>query len=172
MRQAILDAARSVLVREGLAHWTIEKSAMTAGCAKGLVLYHFRTKHALLVELAAVLRDARLEGRREAMARRGTAALDRLWSVLEREVRGGEFSAWLSLTADHDPTVSAATRPAEQALGELGTAAAAALGLAHPLDGMVIEAMLNGFQMELLAGRDPARLLEGYHRGWLSLIEA
>ncbi len=44
----ILEAANRIIQREGVAHLTIEAVAKEAGLSKGGVLYHFRSKEALV----------------------------------------------------------------------------------------------------------------------------
>ncbi|MFF4259903.1 TetR/AcrR family transcriptional regulator [Streptomyces sp. NPDC001663] len=47
-RDKILDAAEDVLLDEGAVNLTLERVAVAAGVSKGGLLYHFRTKHALI----------------------------------------------------------------------------------------------------------------------------
>jgi len=59
----ILHAAEEVVLREGVAHLTIESAAAQAGVSKGGVLYHFPTRDALvraMVERLAATFDADL----------------------------------------------------------------------------------------------------------------
>lgn len=60
-REAILDAAQRVALRDGSGHLTIDAVARESGLSKGGVLYHFPTKEALLeamvARLAAVLAE-------------------------------------------------------------------------------------------------------------------
>lgn len=45
---ALLDAAQDVLLRDGVAHLTIEAVAASAGISKATVLYDYKTKQALV----------------------------------------------------------------------------------------------------------------------------
>ena len=47
-RQSIIEAARRIVQRDGVARLTIEAVAREAGYSKGGVLYHFPTKDALI----------------------------------------------------------------------------------------------------------------------------
>ncbi len=47
-RDRILDAAESIVIRSGVSRLTLEAAAAEAGLSKGGVLYHFRTRDALV----------------------------------------------------------------------------------------------------------------------------
>lgn len=50
-RTAIIDAAERVLVREGLAHVTMDAMASEAGITKGGLFYHFASKQEILLAI-------------------------------------------------------------------------------------------------------------------------
>jgi AcrR family transcriptional regulator len=50
-RDRILDAAENIVIRDGVVRLTIEASAAEAGLSKGGVLYHFRTRDALVLAM-------------------------------------------------------------------------------------------------------------------------
>lgn len=170
MKGAILAAARSVLIREGYDAWTIEAVAREAGCAKGLVNYHFRSKTLLLAEVARVLREDRQRARLEPLHRRGTEALDALWQAIEQEVSSGVFGAWLALLPRREPEIAAGLRLPPDAETALGQAVTAALQTPQPVSGALVESILSGFQLGLFRGSDAAVLREAYHRFWISLL--
>ena len=63
-RERIVRAAEDVVIREGVAHLTLESAASEAGVSKGGVLYHFPNRAALvtaMVERFVVSFDADLE---------------------------------------------------------------------------------------------------------------
>ncbi|HEV8148698.1 MAG TPA: helix-turn-helix domain-containing protein, partial [Gemmatimonadales bacterium] len=97
MKDTILAAAIEVVALHGLNNWTVEEVANRAHCAKGLINYHYRSKQALLQCAAETLRDDRAAHRLAAIQTPGSAALDRLWTVLLEEVESGWFAAWISL---------------------------------------------------------------------------
>ena len=171
MKAAILDAARAVLVRHGLPDWTVEKIAETAGCAKGLVIYYFRGRDALLEQVAGIVREDRQRLRIEALSVGGTRALDELWEALRNEVQSGDFGAWLGLTALPPGAVRHAASSTSAELAALGAAAAHALDLSRDPGGILLDATLSGYQMALHARQDEATVREAYHRFWLSLLE-
>ena len=50
-RTRLLDAATDIVVRDGAQHLTLEAVAERAGVSKGGLLYHFRSKNALVVAM-------------------------------------------------------------------------------------------------------------------------
>lgn len=170
MKSAILAAARTVLIREGFDAWTIEAVAREAGCAKGLVNYHFRSKTLLLAEVARALREDRLRTRLAPLHHRGTEALDALWRAIEEEVATGVFGAWIALLSRREREIVAALRLPPDSEAALGRAATAALEAPHPVSGALLESILSGFQLGLYRGQAAAVLREAYHRFWISLL--
>ena len=161
-----------VLAREnGLTKWSIDELSRRAHCAKGLVLYHYKTKAQLLLELAGCLRQSRRTSRQIVTHERGTQVLDDLWRVLEREVTTGEFAAWLGCVLAGSETALAARVAAndEAELAQLvddGLEANGAISATVPL----INLALDGFQMRLLQGASPLGLRDAYDAFWLSLL--
>lgn len=170
MKRTILSAAKRILIRNGLAEWTIEDVAVEAGCAKGLVNYHYKTKVRLLTQVAESLRNDRLDRRVSALRNEGAAALDSLWNGLVTEVHTGELAAWLALSATLDPFINRAIRSPTETIIELGRAAAHTLGITDPNLGQLLETVLTGFQIALLHGHDETIVREAYHRFWLGLL--
>jgi AcrR family transcriptional regulator len=171
MIDAIVDAASGLLRQEGLTGWTVDAVARSAGCAKGLVNYHFGTKDTLLARVRERLEFERRESRLAALdTAAGTAALDRLWQVLDDEVTTGSFGAWADLIRHFGPATSGSYRSDDL---RLVAAAARALDLAEselmpfaPLIGPALDA----FQLRLLQGEPPARAREGYDRLWVGVL--
>lgn len=46
-RQSILDAAKAIIIEEGIGALTMERAATKAGISKGACMYHFKSKRAL-----------------------------------------------------------------------------------------------------------------------------
>jgi AcrR family transcriptional regulator len=171
LKDAIAEAATSVLVREGLRGWSVEQVARAAGCAKGLVHYHHGTKRALLQAVAARLEAAHWERRLAPMAGSQDAqALDALWRALMAEVTSGEWNALLSLRCEAEFTAEAADDTAR--LKAFATRLAGALDLRPPSvdEARFIVAALDGIQLALHRGGDPTSLREAYHRLWLAVL--
>lgn len=172
MKLPIVAHAKDLLIETGLAGWTLERVAVRAGCAKGLILYHHRSRAALLGLVAAQLRRDRIIRRTEALRESGPEAIDALWQVIVSEVESGQAAAWLALLTLADPEVRQGVQPeaGEEAL--LGVPLAAALSLdreAAAVGGAALGA-LDGFALALLRGTTPARTREAYHRFWLGLL--
>lgn len=170
MKSEILGAAKSVLIRKGLAAWTIEHVAREAHCAKGLVNYHYKTKAKLLAQVGESLREDRMARRLAALENEGATALDALWNTLTAEVRTGELAAWLSLSALQDPAVHYGLRSQARELLKLEEAASRAFAVRDPNLGQLIDSVLTGFQVALLNGHEDQVVREAYHRFWLGLL--
>ncbi len=56
-RERILEAAQDVVLTDGVSCLTLEKAAARAGMSKGGVLYHFRTKDALVAAMVQRLAE-------------------------------------------------------------------------------------------------------------------
>lgn len=170
MRDRIISAATGVLIQQGLNGWTVDEVARKAGCAKGLVNYHYRSKQQLLERIAELLREDRWAKRHAAS--KGSKPLDLLWQTLINEVGSGRFSAWLSLLVAGEKLRQSARTPLQHAetlcrsLGE-------SLGLGDQLasHGPLVAAALDGISLRLLEGADPGTLEEAYHRFWLTLLD-
>ena len=171
MKEAILTASIEVMALHGLNNWTVEEVANRAHCAKGLVNYHYRSKHDLLRAAAETVKDDRIARRLAAVQAEGTQALDRLWGALVSEVESGWFAAWLGLLAAEAPLRTASTlRPADAA--RLARALDKALGLngGLALRGGLIHTALDGLALRLLQG-EPAEAVQGdFHRFWLAAL--
>jgi AcrR family transcriptional regulator len=170
MKIEILDAAKTVLVRNGLAAWTIEDVAKEAHCAKGLVNYHYKTKARLLAQVGEALREDRTGRRLAALQNEGATALDALWNTLSAEVRTGELAAWLALAALPDGAIQHSLRSPENEMANLAEAATRAFGIGDRSLGQVMESVLTGFQIALLHGHDDHTVREAYHRFWLGAL--
>jgi TetR/AcrR family transcriptional repressor of bet genes len=170
MKKEILAAAKSVLVNRGLAAWTIEDVAREAGCAKGLVNYHYKTKANLLAQVGDSLREDRIGRRLAALEIEGATALDALWNTLTSEVRTGELAAWLALSGVPDADVREGLRSREAELKRLEAAAGRAFGVSDSTMGQLIDSVLTGFQLALLNGSDGQMVRDAYHRFWLGVL--
>jgi AcrR family transcriptional regulator len=170
MKSQILGAAKSVLIRQGLAAWTIEDVAREAHCAKGLVNYHYKTKAKLLAQVGESLREDRIGRRLAALENEGATALDALWNTLTAEVRSGELAAWLSLSALPDQAVHYGLRSQEREMRRLEEAVSRAFGTNDPNMGQLIDSVLIGFQIALLNGHEDQVVREAYHRFWLGVL--
>jgi AcrR family transcriptional regulator len=166
-----VEAGVAAVLGAGLTDWTVDQVARKAGCAKGLVLYHLKSKDALLVRIADQVGRTQAGKRLLALSDgpRGAVALDRLWAVLVGEVKTGSFGLWVGLLGE-PRTRKAAARTAQDVEGLL---AAAAKALGVPADSLalpLVPAALDGFCLELLQGNAPEAVRERFDRFWLGVL--
>lgn len=170
-RDQIIAVALETLAESGATAWSLERVAERAGCAKGLIHYHFGSKDTLLAEVRARLEYARRERRLEVFGTRaGAPALDALWEVLSEEVTSGRFGAWLDLVRYFGPSSSRASTADDV---RLATAAARALEASEAALGeeaVALGSALDGLQLRLLQGEPPALVREGYEQVWLGVL--
>ena len=168
--EVILGAALNVLGSRSLAEWTVDQVAAEAGCAKGLVLYHFKSKETLLLRVAERVHENLRSRRLSALgSAKGAASLDRLWAALLSEVKSGEFALWLGLLGD-SKTRKAAGRTADDDR-QLLAAAAEALGAGPESAALgLIAPALDGFALALLQGRAEVDVREGFDEFWLGVL--
>jgi AcrR family transcriptional regulator len=168
-RARIIEAATDALCADGLHALTLDDVARRAGCAKGLVNYHFGTKQHLLDLAADRVRADRAAARLEALDHPPAEALDRLWEVLVNEVASGRFRLWLGLVASPDTARAARHSDADRA----AQARAAATALAIPASNPVLVSLtgvLDGFQLMLLQGGPEEEVREAYDLWWLGVL--
>ena len=169
-RQRILDAAVALLRSSGLTDWTVENVSSKAGCAKGLVLYHFGSKQALIDQIAVEVTAARWSARASALRLPPARAIDRLWEVLSGEVTSGTFRLWLALVAASATTTAASFSTSQRQ--QLATAAATTFRIPAKDPALTtLPAILDGFQLLLLQGVSEAEVREGFDSYWLELLE-
>jgi AcrR family transcriptional regulator len=172
-KDQIVDAAVEVLRREGLAAWTVAEVARQAGCAKGLVHYHHKTKEALLGAVAERLASRRSEQRLAALHVGGTGALDRLWAVLAAAAASGETRAYLSLLGHSSGVVRAACGSPAGDLDSTARAIAKAFVIEIPDEAAVgaLWAALDGLEQALLrAGDETEAVHAAFHQAWLAIL--
>lgn len=178
-RQAILDAAIRRLRRVPAPALTVDAIAREAGCAKGLVHYHFKTKGALYAAAADRIWSDRAAAWSDALAADDPAtAIGKSWDLLTREGRDGVTRACSSLHATDDEVTGRAVRDATARFA--AAIAGATEGLLRrvglratvPLDevGALATSVIVGAGMQLGAG-GTARALEGaYAAFWAGLL--
>jgi AcrR family transcriptional regulator len=172
MKLRIVEASERVLIEQGLEGWTVEGVAREAGCAKGLVHYHHRTKSALLVATGIRLAIRRLQRVSASLSLRGTAALDALWDAILAGVRSGEAQARLALLASREATVREPFAVTAEALDEL--AEKFTIAFSQPEfdmgDARALVASIEGIETLLVAGVPVLDVRDSYHRMVLYLI--
>ncbi len=179
-REAILQAAVSLLRERGACSVTVEVVANQAASAKGLVHYHFKTKQGLLAAAAerlAVTRDARWKEALEGPSLK--QAIDRTWSLLTKESVDGTTRAWVSLVGLESMLPDQLAR---KLLLQFGNTLSTALGqlLAEEMDlvppvrteelGWLLGIVIDGIGFQLLGGASLAELEGPYAAAWLGIL--
>lgn len=169
-RGRIVEASRAVLLESGVEGWTVDAVARRAGCAKGLVHYHFGTKGALLLATAVQLATGRWRRIGAGLQLRGPAAIDALWDSVLAAVRSGETRARFGLISQAG--TSSAFAPPVELLEDLADRFRIAFDQEDigGADSAILLSALNGFEVLLLAGMDEAAVREAYHRLLLFLV--
>lgn len=169
-RARIVEASRGLLFEVGLDGWTVDGVARRAGCAKGLVHYHFGTKGALLSATAEQLASGRWRRIGAGLQLRGPAAIDALWDSVLAAVRSGETRARFGLLSQ--TATAPAFAPPEALLHELAVRFRVAFDQDDIAgeDAALLLAALNGLEMLLLAGMDEGLVRQAYHRLLLFLV--
>jgi AcrR family transcriptional regulator len=178
-RSAILDAAETLLREKGARGTTVDAVARGAGCAKGLVHYHFGTKRALLKEIVARIADARERRWREALkAPTPQAAIDQTWQLLLREADDGTVRALISLGMERNPELQRVVEEGHSRLGrqlaEAVTGLLTHLGLELTIPpiqvGWMIAAVIQGMWLQLVMGTERELLADAYAAAWLGVL--
>jgi AcrR family transcriptional regulator len=108
-RARILAAARTVFLRKGIGHATMDDVAREVGVSKGALYLYFRTKTELLVAIQSGLRNEVLSGLEELLETGDVA--EGIAGTLDRIFSGKvDTSVWHGLVAEsaNDPEVRAA----------------------------------------------------------------
>jgi AcrR family transcriptional regulator len=170
-REAVLDAAERVIIRDGAANLTLEAVAVEAGICKASVLYDYKTKRALIRKLIerrsaieeAVVRDlvSAEDGRQNAHIRGHVAAATRSFSDEERAV-GLNLCAALAQDADLREPVQHFIRTAIVDIASSSTYPRGAALAFLATQGLVL---LDWFGLHSFPPEDRARLVADI--GWL-----
>ncbi|MCZ6857737.1 MAG: TetR/AcrR family transcriptional regulator [Gemmatimonadetes bacterium] len=178
-KKAILDATETLLRRRGAPALTLEAVAHEAGCAKGLVNYHFRTKGQLLVEAVQRIAAERDAAWVQAFdSPNPQDAIDRTWDVLKREAQSGTLKAWTSLGAlsdkEVDQTVNNAAQEFRTKLTEATEQLLERAGMKPSIPpehlGWLMAAIVQGMAFQVVAGGDMEVLENAYAAAWLGLL--
>lgn len=178
-RGRILEAACRLLRDRGAGNLTVDAVAKAAGCAKGLVHYHYKTKRGLL-EAAAAHFSSEREGQWSTAFDTPSPkdAIDRSWRLLTDESASGVLRGWTSLFTTESPladsTVKKASRSFATALGHAASDLMRQQGMAPAIPaseiGWLLGAVVNGIGFELASGADRKELEGAYAAAWLGLL--
>ncbi|NIM48831.1 MAG: TetR family transcriptional regulator [Gemmatimonadales bacterium] len=178
-KDSIISAALELIKRRGADGVTVEGVAKAAGCAKGLVHYHFKTKRGLLEAVAQSLAGVREVNWAKAFrAPTPKDAIDRSWMLLTTESGDGSIRAWTSLFGSSsilpDQTVRASLTGFSLALGKAVDRMFRDLGLQPRVPpseiGWLLGAVVNGMGLQILGGADRHELEGAYAAAWLGIL--
>ncbi len=179
-RESILEKAEELVKRKGSESVTVEDVARSAGVAKGLIHYHFKTKQGLMKAVACRIAADRAQSWSQAFdAETPTAALERTWTLLTEESESGTLKAWNSLLSRDDLlTDQTAKKVYSEFSDSLGGALVRMLqnsmdlSLTVPANeiGWLLGAVLNGMGLQLLSGANRAELEGAYAAAWLGIL--
>lgn len=173
----IIDAALAVLGSHGLGGLTSARVAQRAGCAKGLINYHYPTRQDLWAVVVRAAADRLYEPRIDAMSGIGAEVVDATWKALVEQLEGRTWHVWLAVLArrtgdETDQTIrltvgSASARWESAVRGWLRRSD---FVTADPTDiSRATWALLDGFALGL-TGEAAERLYPAYLTAWLGLI--
>lgn len=175
----ILNAAADVLKTSGAAAFTLDAVATAAGCAKGLVHYHFGSRTQLLIAANDRLWDRREQDWANALrARAPEDCIRQSWALLVSEATSGVTRGWLSLLTEPDRALGAAVRRRMERFETAVQGAIAGLldnlGLEPTIPpdewSRLVTASAYGLALQLVArGKSPA-LEADYSAIWLSAL--
>jgi AcrR family transcriptional regulator len=178
-KHSIIEAATAELSEKGAATATVEAVAKRAGCAKGLVLYHFKTKQ-ILFESAGTAIAATREGQwtKAFKASTPTDAIDSTWELLTDESANGVTLAWSSLLSPigqiSDQAVKELAEGFAKVLGVAGMGLFQSLGTEPRVNeeelGWLLASIVTGIEAALLSGADPSVVNGAYTAAWLGVL--
>lgn len=174
----ILQAAVTVVRRDGAASLSMQHVADVAHVSKGLIHYHFHDKDSLVARLVAELTRECGERERDALSRSTPAtATEDLWQWLSAEVARGDLRVLLELSEERGRIVEDAVRESTRARRESAMHSVARLFAVLELAPRVPAGLLGGvvlaFQDGLVmhAAREPERNHRvAFDVFWLSLL--
>lgn len=178
-RERILTAATKVAQADGVSGLTVEAVAREAGCAKGLVHYHFRTKRELMDALARRFVERRSSSWVAALS--GDApekAINRGWRLLTDESGQGVAQMWATLCSGGgelpDQAVREIVAQFAGSLGEVVTRTMAGAGLRPTVPtseiGWLLAAVVTGLSLELAAGAKRTEIEGAWAAAWLGIL--
>jgi AcrR family transcriptional regulator len=181
LKGRILTAAAAQLCRLGANRVTLESVAAEAGCAKGLVHYHYRSKSKLVA--AALERVLEERDRRWSAARQAASPetwVGRTWDLITVDASSGLSRAIHSvLSQDDDLTVQTAKSAMRRfretfAVGLTWFLASQGLRPAVPIEELsgLASATVLGMIAELSAGASVQEVEAAYAALWLGLLSA
>jgi AcrR family transcriptional regulator len=178
-RETILAAAQDAIRELGARRVTVDGVARRAGCAKGLVHYHFKTKRGLFEGVAEHLASARrLRWEQVLASDTPEEAIKESWTLLTEESKDGTIRAWASLFVSGgvlpDPTVRNVLSEFSQALGRGIEQLFGRTGLMPTVPageiGWLLGAVIHGVGLQLDGGAARQDLEGAFAAAWLGIL--
>jgi len=175
----IVSAALGLVKRLGAAGVTIGAVAEEAGCAKGLVHYHFKTKQRLWEATARRLALERHRRWTEAFkAGSPKEAIRATWDLLVEESVDGTTLAWTTMLGPggfvSDQVISSAIGEFGLAVGRAARSMLERLGMRMRIPeseiGLLLSAVVTGAGFQVLAGVSRDDLEGAYAAAWLGIL--
>jgi len=176
---SILDATVALLRERRTGDVTTEEIARRAGCAKGLVHYHFKGKPQLLVGAAERLWNARSTAWTEALGMGDPqAAIGAGWRLVTAEAADGTAAACAAIGLGNDElvvrSVSASRRAFASALTGATSTLLGRMGLAPSVPaselGTLLAATIEGIALQLGSGAEADELEQAWAAFWVGLL--
>lgn len=178
-RQAILDATLALLRERRTGDATTDDIAKRAGCAKGLIHYHFKTKHQLLAAAAKHVWSARAAAWADSM---GTGdpktSIGNSWRLLEKESADGTAAVCAAIGLGTDDLVVQSVNTSRRAFAGALTNATSGLlqrmGLVPTVPpgelGTLLAATVEGISLQLGSGAASEELEQAWAAFWVGLL--
>ena len=160
-RGEILEAALRALLRKPTAVLTVDAVAREAGCAKGLVHYHFKTKAALM-----------------AAGQEPSAAIHASWSLVASEAADGTAAACAALGVDASELIVQTVRESRGAfvhvLADALTKLFGRMGRATSVPaseiGGLLAAVIEGVGLQIAGGTPTDSLESAWAAFWAGIL--
>ena len=178
-RNRILETVEKQLRRPGPKRMTMDTVASEAGCAKGLITYHFRTKSDLLASVAERMSQERETRWSAALsAPNPEAAIGQSWHLITVEVSTGFFRAWMGLASIGDKvTVRTVNNVSASFCNTVAVSVnqfLTQIGLAPSVSsdelGHLFAAAVQGFEMQLFSGIPSSRVASAHDALWVAIL--
>jgi AcrR family transcriptional regulator len=178
-RSTILDATTALLRERRTGNVTTDEVARRAGCAKGLVHYHFKRKDQLLAAAATQLWEERSAAWAKALdGDDPQRSINAAWDQLRAEAAEGTAAVCVALGLGPDELVVQSVNAARASLAKSMTSSIAtllgrmALKPSVPASelGTLLAATAEGIAMQLGSGAKTAELEQAWAAFWVGLL--